>query len=88
MDFTKEQRAAIAHDFREEIQKYGIRAAIVNVLQSKSEKVAVRKVVIAQQCRKNSFRKEFEQACAELNASMPNVRCGLRMLRREVLDAQ
>ena len=85
MEFTREERAAIARDFREEMQKYGIRAAIVNVLQSKSEKVAVRRVAIAQQCRKNNFRKEFEQACTEIHATMPDMRFSLHALCSEVL---
>lgn len=85
MEFTREERAAISRDFRQEIQKYGVKAAVMNVLQSKSEKVEVRKQVIAQQCRKNSFRTAFEGACQEIHATCPQMRTSLRALKKELL---
>lgn len=85
MEYSREERAAIAHNFREDIKKYGIREAICSVIQSTSDKVPVRKTVLVQQCRKPNFRREFDQACDQIRVSTPSMRSSLVELRRDVL---
>lgn len=69
--FTRVERAAISKEFRESIQQYGLENAIASVMDSSSEKVPVRKTVLAQQCRKPSFAAEFNAACDRLIKQRP-----------------
>ena len=68
---TKEEkanRAKIAQEFREEIRQHGLKNAIMGLLDSVSEKAPLKKTVLAQQCRKPNFKKEFVAACEEIGS--------------------
>lgn len=53
--------------FREDIERYGLKQVVMDLLFSTSEKVPLRKQYLARECsKKNSFRAQFKNACAEL----------------------
>ncbi|MBR3662614.1 MAG: hypothetical protein IKN67_04980 [Alphaproteobacteria bacterium] len=76
--FSREERSEIAAKFRDEIKHHGVVNAILSVLDSTSDKVAVKRQVLEQQCRKKSFAKDFADACDRLIASYPKRKLEIR----------
>ena len=83
-DFSKEERASISKDFRAEIKQHGLGHAILSVVESDSEKVIVKKRVLAQQCRKSAFAQEFSSTCRRLAISHPRLVTQLVGLQAEM----
>ena len=83
--FSREERAAISKKFREEIQAYGLVQAILTVLDSRSEKNEVKKIVLAQQCRKKDFARKFNAACEAIKELHPRRKMALRELQAEIM---
>jgi hypothetical protein len=66
-------RAKIAQEFRKEIKINGLANAVMSVVGSASEKVAIRREVLVQQCRKPSFNSLFREVCDRLANSHPSL---------------
>ena len=67
--------------FRQELQSYGVKQVLKDLLVSTSEKVPLRKMYLARECKnKNAFRTQFVLACEELKQD--------RTLRPAVLSVQ
>ncbi len=64
--FSAEERAKIAKSFREDLKHYKIGGAILNIVESTSEKVPVFINVMCQQSRKKQFFAEFTAECDRL----------------------
>lgn len=85
MKFTREERAGISKNFRNEIKAHGLFNAVLTVLDSQSEKNEVKKAVLAQQCRKKSFANSFEAVCQALQELYPRRKFELRAFKEEIL---
>lgn len=85
--FTREERAEISRDFRNEIMSHGLVNAVLTVLDSQSDKVAIKKLVLKQQCRKKDFAEKFKAACAAIKNTYPKRKMELRALQEEILPA-
>lgn len=86
--FSREERAEISKKFREEIASHGIKNAILGVLESQSAKVAVKKNVLMQQCRKKDFAQKFKTACDELKQAYPSMKLKLREFANEICPCE
>jgi hypothetical protein len=71
--------------FREDIERYGLKQVIHDLLFSTSEKVPLRKQYLARECsKKSSFRAQFENACAELKADR-QLRPAIIAIQKEII---
>ncbi len=86
--FTREERAEISRKFREELSSHGLKNAILSVLQSRSNKVEVKKTVLIQQCRKKDFAEKFRAACEELRTACPSLKMEIRQFAREIAPSE
>ena len=64
--FSAEERAKISKSFREDLKHYKIGGAILNIVESTSEKVPVFINVMCQQSRKKQFFAELTAECDRL----------------------
>jgi hypothetical protein len=72
--------------FREDIERYGLKQVVKDLLISTSEKVPLRKQYLARECsKKNSFRAQFENACAELKADERQLRPAIIAIQKEII---
>ncbi len=71
--------------FREDIERYGLKQVIRDLLFSTSEKVPLRKQYLARECsKKKSFRAQFENACAELKIDC-RLRPAIIAIQKEII---
>jgi len=82
--FSKKERAIISKKFRDEIKMHGLGNAILSVVESTSSKLAVRKIVLVQQCRKPQFAADFSSACRRLADTHPSLAVKIFELRSEI----
>lgn len=87
-EFSREERAEISRKFRQELKAHGLVNAVLTVLDSQSEKNEVKKLVLAQQCRKKDFAKKFEAACESIKELYPKRKFELRNFKQEILPAK
>lgn len=89
--FSAEERAKIAKSFREDLKHYKIGGAILNIVESTSEKVPVFINVMCQQSRKKQFFAEFTAECDRLRdiykRNRTEVAQKIASLREIVLDS-
>lgn len=89
--FSAEERAKIAKSFREDLKHYKIGGAILNIVESTSEKVPVFINVMCQQSRKKQFFAEFTAECDRLRdiykRNRTEVAEKIASLREIVLDS-
>ena len=89
--FSAEERAKIAKSFREDLKHYKIGGAILNIVESTSEKVPVFINVMCQQSRKKQFAAEFTAECDRLRdiykRNRTEVAEKIASLREIVLDS-
>ncbi len=89
--FSSEDRNEISKSFREDIKAYKVSGAIMNVVESNSEKVPVYVNVLCQQCRKKNFAEEFKKECNRLRRlylrTRPEVALKIRHLHDVVIDS-
>lgn len=89
--FSAEERAKIAKSFREDLKHYKIGGAILNIVESTSEKVPVFINVMCQQSRKKQFAADFTAECDRLRdiykRNRTEVAQKIASLREIVLDS-
>ena len=72
MDKKEEKKLdhSFCEKFRKDIERYGLKQVICDLISSTSEKVALRKKYLARECnKKNSVKKQFVAACEDLKKS-------------------
>ena len=72
--------------FRQELQSYGLKQIIRDLLVSTSEKVPLRKQYLARECKKNSFRTQFVSVCNELKEDR-SIRPAVILMQNEIVPA-
>lgn len=71
--------------FREDIERYGLKQVIRDLVVSTSEKVPLRKQYLARECeKKNSFKNQFVAACADLKADR-QLRPAIMAIQKEII---
>lgn len=71
--------------FRKDIERYGLKQVVRDLLSSTSEKVPLRKQYLARECsKKNSFRAQFDKACAELMTDR-QIRPAVQAIQKEII---
>lgn len=75
---------AFSAKFRKEIQAYGLKQ-IIRDLMSSNNKVEQKKLYLARECsKKNTFRAQFENACAELKIDR-QLRPAVMLIQKEII---
>ncbi|MBR1825334.1 MAG: hypothetical protein IJ770_01965 [Alphaproteobacteria bacterium] len=71
--------------FRADIDRYGLKQVIRDILVSTSDKVPMRKQYLARECQKKAnFRTQFVDACSELMADR-QIRPAVIAIRQEIV---
>jgi len=71
--------------FRKDLKAQGLKAVVIELLTSKSEKVPLKKQYLARECKKPSFAAKFEEAFAAVKRDNSALRPALNSLRTEII---
>lgn len=72
--------------FRADIERYGLKQVICDLISSTSEKVAMRKKYLARECsKKNAFKKQFVAACEDLKKTNRKIRLAVIAIQQEIV---
>ena len=77
---------AFCAKFRGEIKAYGLKQVIKDLVSSTSEKVPLRKMYLARECKKNAFRAQFQTACEALKYDR-QLRPAVQAIQNEIVLA-
>ena len=87
MEEKKKLDHSFCAKFRADIDRYGLKQVVRDLLASKSEKVPLRKQYLARECsKKGSFRAQFENVCAELMNEERKLRPAVMTIQAEIVS--
>ena len=89
--FQMEEKVKLDHafcaKFREDIERYGLKQVVRDLVVSTSAKVPLRKQYLARECnKKNSFKNQFVAACVELKNDR-QIRPAVIALQQEIVTS-
>ena len=74
--------------FRKDLKAQGLKAIVIELLTSKSEKVPLKKQYLARECKKPAFAAKIEAAISEVKQNNSALRPALNALRTEIIGAK
>ena len=88
MEKTEKTEKEKYHDFcvkfRGEIKAQGLQQVIRDLVTSTSDKVPLRKEYLTRECKKNSFRNQFQMACETLMMDR-QLKPAIRAIQQEIM---
>jgi len=74
--------------FRKDLNAYGLKHVIAQLLTSTSEKVPLKKQYLARECKKSSFAAKVDKVLTEIGNDNRSLRPSLNSLRTEIIGAK